>query len=311
LFSFRHRNCLVFAVFTGMIFLIIPIILYHAFSHERLLCILPVTYKAIDSALLLTDLLDGSCDDVKLFTSDKRAPAFIMDHRVILITMPGVKYWDMRRKMSYSIWAHIYDRPKEFRNFDYFVKLSPDQLFIADNLRAMLREKKLHIQTRYGKPLYMGHTLYANGDPYVYGPGTYVLNRPALEIIGPLVQQLAQGNTAVLSCLEVEYPSEDDFAGFCFKDLGIAPADTRDSEGREFFLIFQARDHYERMNEKRDDWFWRGKHKKNVGEQCCAEYPVSFGNYRGEVLQRTARIFFARNDLTTQALCEIQMHLDA
>lgn len=292
-----------------MILLIIPL-LYHVFSHERLLCILPVTLKAIDSAKLLTDLLDSSCDDVKLFTLDKSVPAFILDHRVIPITIPGVKFWDMRRKMSYSIWAHIYDRPKEFRQFDYFVKLSPDQLFIADNLRAMLLEKKWHIQTLYGKPLYMGHTLYANGEPYIYGPGTYVLNRPTLEIIGPLVQQLSQGNNAVLSCLEVEYPPEDDFAGFCFKDLGIVPADTRDSEGREFFLIFQARDHYERMTEKREDWFWKGKNKRNVGDKCCAEYPVSFGNYRGEVLQRIARIFFARNDLTTQALCEIQMHME-
>jgi len=293
-----------------MIVLIVPVVLYHVFSYERLLCILPVTYKSVDSAIVLIDLLDGSCDDVKMFTSDKRTPAFILNHRVVLLNLHGAKYWDKRRKMSYSIWAHIYDRPKEFRKFDYFVKLSPDQLFIADNLRAMLHKKKLHQQTRFGKPLYMGHTLYSNDDPYVYGPGTYVLNRPALEIIGPLVQQLAQGNNAVLSCLEVEYPSEDDFAGFCFKDLGIKPADTRDSEGREFFLIFQARDHYERMNEKRDDWFWKGKDKKNVGEKCCAENPVSFGNYRGELLQRIARIFFARNDLTTEALREIQMQID-
>jgi len=67
------------------------------------LCILPVTYKSVDSAIVLIDLLDGSCDDVKMFTSDKRAPAFIFNHRVVLLNLHGAKYWDKRRKMSYSI----------------------------------------------------------------------------------------------------------------------------------------------------------------------------------------------------------------
>jgi len=212
--------------------------------------------------------------------------------------------------MSYSIWAHIYDRPREYSKFDYFVKLSPDQIFIASNFRAMLREKNLNVQSLYGNPLYMGHTLYIKNQPYVYGPGTYVLNSATLDIIGPLAQQLSQGNNAVLGCTEVDYPPEDDFAGFCLNELGIRPVDTRDADGREYFLIFQARDHYSRMTTLRDDWYWNGKNVKNVGIECCADHPVSFGNYYGEVMERTARIFFARNDLTTQALCEIQMHLD-
>jgi len=182
---------------------------------------------------------------------------------------------------------------------------------MPENFRAMVRAKNFNRKSLLSNlPLYMGHTLYNGKRPYIYGLGVYALNRAALEIIGPLVQQLAQGNKGVLGCLDLEYKPEDDFAGFCLDDLGITPADTRDSQGREYFLIFQARDHYERMQSWREDWYWNGKDPKNVGKQCCTENAVSFGNYNGEILERCHLILVARRDFTTAALYEIQVQVD-
>jgi len=281
--------------------------------HEQLLCIIPLAHKTVDNAKVLVGVLEDSCDGIRLFTNDKSLPSHILNHRVFLISATGkTHYWDLRREISYAIWAYIFDRPKEFQQFDYFVKMgTADQIFMPENFRAMVRAKNFNRKSLLSNlPLYMGHTLYNGKRPYIYGLGVYALNRAALEIIGPLVQQLAQGNKGVLGCLDLEYKPEDDFAGFCLDDLGITPADTRDSQGREYFLIFQARDHYERMQSWREDWYWNGKDPKNVGKQCCTENAVSFGNYNGEILERCHLILVARRDFTTAALYEIQVQVD-
>jgi len=281
--------------------------------HEHLLCIIPLTHKTVDNAKVLVSVLEDSCDGIRLFTNDASLPSHILKHRVLLVTTtPKTKYWDLRREISYAIWAYIFDRPKEFEQFDYFVKMgAADTIFMPENFRAMVRAKNFNRKSLLSNlPLYMGHTLYNGERPYIYGLGVYVLNRAALDIIGPLVQQLAQGNRGVLGCLDLEYKPEDDFAGFCLDDLGITPADTRDSQGREYFLIFQARDHYERMQSWREDWYWRGKDPKNVGQQCCTDNAVSFGNYNGEMLERCQLILVARRDYTTAALYEIQVQVD-
>lgn len=282
-------------------------------SRERLLCIIPITQKSVDNAKVLASVYEDVCDGIRIFTHDRLLPSHILTHRVLLlIATPGINNWELRREISYKIWAYIIDRPNEFQEYDYFVKFgAADQIFVPDNFRLMLKTKNLHSQSLLHKtPLYMGQTLYNGGRPYVHGLGVYVLNAAALEIIGPLVQQLAQGNRGVLGCLKVDYKPEDDFAGFCLDDLGITPTDTRDSEGREYFLIFQARDHYEKMRIWRDDWFWHGKSRKNVARNCCAERAVSFGNYHGELLERCLRIFFARGDFTTTALHQIQVQIE-
>jgi len=277
------------------------------------MCLIPLTHKTVDNAKVIVSTLEDSCDGLRLFTHDKSLDSHIHSHRVLFVpSTSATKYWDLRREISYAIWAYIFDRPKEFQEYDYFVKMgTADQIFIPENFRAMVRTKKFGSQSVLSNlPLYMGHTLYNGKRPYIYGLGVYALNRAALEIIGPLVQQLAQGNKGVLGCLDLEYKPEDDFAGFCLDDLGITPADTRDSQGREYFLIFQARDHYERMQSWREDWYWNGKDPKNVGKQCCTENAVSFGNYNGEILERCHLILVARRDFTTAALYEIQVQVD-
>jgi len=277
------------------------------------MCIIPLSHKTVENAKVLVGTLEDSCDGLLLFTNDKSLPSHILSQRVHLIsTTPKVEFWDLRREISYAIWAYIFDRPKEFQQYDYFVKMgTADQIFMPENFRAMVRTKNFNSKSMFSNfPLYMGHTLYNGNRPYIYGLGVYVLNRAALEIIGPLAQQLSQGNKRVLGCLDLEYKPEDDFAGFCLDDLGITPADTRDSQGREYFLIFQARDHYERMQSWKEDWYWHGKDPKNIGKECCADRSVSFGNYNGEVLERCMLILVGRRDFTTAALYEIQVQVD-
>jgi len=252
---------------------------------DRTLCIVGLDSQDSDETITIAEeYLSKSCGGLMFVSDQEKHKAHNFRNAksdFISVENKDLKFWEQRRYITYHALAHAY---QHHNNFHWILRIAkPNVLTFVENFARLVEDKGYSENENY----YLGHTLTKDGKPFNYALSAYALSRNSLFTIGPTMVALAKGDESSFRCKEEqEYHSEDDFAFICLeKEFHITPGDTRDKDGREFFLLFQVKDHYQEMTTHRDDWFWQNKSPKNTGENCCAKYPVAFTNYKPRPLK--------------------------
>jgi hypothetical protein len=201
---------------------------------------------------------------------------------------------------------------------DWYIKGDDDSFIFMNNLKRMLKDKDPN------KPHYLGHTLsnhVSSGGPALNAGACYAISRKTLEIFGAKVktftmqymkeyQQIQDllpkyaaekdkkkkkeifehaasinGQTMWYKTCHDQPGSNEEFTtAVCMKELGIKPGNSRDSQHRERFFVFQPKDHLT-IKFLKNDWFWDGKPKEvqaNFLDNCCSMDPINFHNFKDD-----------------------------
>ena len=210
---------------------------------------------------------------------------------VILIENTNYHHWERRRVFTHKIISYSY---RNFLNkYEWYLKFdNADKLVFPDHFAKLVYHKTettdrddIH-KFDLNLPWILGHFIeFSPCLHFIYSLAVYGINNKFIEIVGKIaikddvfsVKDLAECADDFTSC---NHHHESDYPWACLEDLDIKIAPIRDEYDRDYFFPFQVKDHYVKMNEyKKDDWYWFGKNKESVGDNCCAKYPVAFSNY--------------------------------
>lgn len=248
---------------------------------KTILCIVGFTKHDSQELIKIAEkYLSRSCGGL-MFVTDAQDYDYKFKQKVQLVVAPdkNLQFFDQRRYLTYHGLAAA---SHQLKKYEWFLRIAaPSVLVYPENFaRFVLRE---NMKSQFGR-YFVGHTLTKDGHQFNYALSAYGLHRSALKALAPTIQQIVDDKVPkeeILKCFNREFHTEDDFPGFCMKkDFKITPSVSRDNFGKEYFLTFQIRDHYEKMNNWVEDWYWQNKDPKNVGKQCCAQFPVAFTNYK-------------------------------
>ena len=179
-----------------------------------------------------------------------------------------------------------------YANTQWYVKIDTDTVFIPENFRAFLRRipefavREDDDNKQQGR--YMGHVLRHNDGLPINAGGCYALNKMAI--------------TKMLDLFENQHPvceprtssQEDVHLALCLAVANVTIYDSRDPEGREYFLPFPINCHVTmRYSSATDDWFWAGKHPQNELENSVTLFPVSSHGHKSDaaILSMYAELF--------------------
>ena len=169
-------------------------------------------------------------------------------------------------------------------DFDWYVKLDLDSVFVGENFRALACEARFDGDA----PLALGHRATHRHFPMLLGAG-YAINRAAMRRVMPRIMRLsvARRHTrdhAGIKCFTFATASEDAAFSKCLLAAGVRIPFTRDDEmGGEYFLptsAGMARTHKRYPGAPDADaetmsWYWKGKNFSQWAsprhlEHCCA-----------------------------------------
>lgn len=230
-----------------------------------------------------------SSDAVNDLISNKIAT--LTNSQVSFIENTNLQHWRRRRFFTHQIIQKTYTN--YLNQYEWYLKFdNVDKLIFPDHFANLVYHK--HKDENIHKfdmdiPWILGH--FIEFEPcvhFIYSLTAYAVNNKFMEIVGEIafrkdvvnnqdkiVNDLSECNT-----IKCDHHHESDFPWACLEDLDIKIAPIRDENDRDYFFPFQVRDHFIRMTEYReDDWYWLGKSKGNVGNNCCAKYSIAFGNY--------------------------------
>ena len=196
-----------------------------------------------------------------------------------------------RRVNNYHILTYTH---KFYPDYKWYIKF-PDVecLVLVDHFKKLVTNPKTG-DSNYNmdKPQLLGHFIKHHKDcnDYIYSSAVYGFNNKFLQKVGFVAKSHIIKNELQLDNIQqcqtspkCKHHENDDFSPFCLKDLGVEIKPTRDLNGREYFLPFGIHQHYVSMKHEQYDtmykWYWNGKDPNAFAHNCCAKYPVSFGNY--------------------------------
>jgi len=148
------------------------------------------------------------------------------------------------------------------------VDLLKAEWFAVADINSMVVTTNLAAYVSYldpSKPYYLGHVRGLdewNAYGVLYNsPSAYVLSQGALRLLA--IRMSASNFKGVFgggaySCVDAAGPQAGKRLGTCLREVGVEPLETRDSQGRQRFLLYRPSN--------------RNEYKK------CAPYPLSFAN---------------------------------
>lgn len=172
-----------------------------------------------------------------------------------------------------STWLYIHDNYVD--DYEWFYIGGDDVYVLVENLKYYLGSEEIRTASEFGeKPLFLGRKFNREGKPEwefnAGGPG-YLLNRAALKA---LVMSFNEKDCAK----NLKGFWEDVMVSNCLKKMGIQAFDTRDSEGRERFLPFNAGHHmtYTTPKPPKKDWYTVYSIGLKYRKECCSVHSCTF-----------------------------------
>lgn len=167
---------------------------------------------------------------------------------------------DQLWRKTRAAWDYIYKH--HLNDADWFIKADDDTFVIIENLRHLvskLNPEEPHYLGRYFKP-FGGYN--SGGAGYVFSKETVRRFKKAL------------GDTSL--CAEQSF-AEDVEVGKCLHAVGVKPAYTRDSSGRETFMPLPPEHHLIPGYLPKDFWLWSyDNNPYREGPECCSDHAVTF-----------------------------------
>ncbi|KAH9253727.1 hypothetical protein BASA81_008345 [Batrachochytrium salamandrivorans] len=170
--------------------------------------------------------------------------------------------------------------------YDWFVKLDADSLFMPGNFRYLAKEHKWDPNSY----LYFGHTVFEQSrdldDPkaqFNLGAG-YGISRALLQLMHPYFASPDPTQNLLPKekrCLEQVRWGEDVKFADCLRVAlpHLLSEETRDGHHRETFLPFEPGYHLGVLTRMDVKWYWRGKDPVTGSQpllECCSPRPVLF-----------------------------------
>ncbi|XP_065192236.1 glycoprotein-N-acetylgalactosamine 3-beta-galactosyltransferase 1-like [Sycon ciliatum] len=186
---------------------------------------------------------------------------------------------------SRAAWTHVWERYS--KDYDWFLKCDDDAYIIVENLKLMLYP---HPQT---KPIIMGRKLRDGYIRYMSGGPGYVMNRPALELLG---------NAIKTGCMHSDNVHEDQLVSICLRMMGAELREGHDARGVHRVMLLTPELHLNRGMIVRTDYFWTLKrvigtehgHLETLeGPSCCSDLAVAF-HYVKPPMQRVLEFLIYR-----------------
>mmetsp|Transcript_29740 Transcript_29740/g.65904 ORF Transcript_29740/g.65904 Transcript_29740/m.65904 type:complete len:493 (+) Transcript_29740:154-1632(+) len=240
----------------------------------RIFCGIYTTQAALThNALATRNTWAKRCDGFLAFSTadDASFPAVGVVHE-------GEEEYNNMWQKSRSIWKYIHHHLRD--SYDFFLVGGDDMFYIVENLTEYLGSEEIQAKKREGKGLYLGHIFRpASHVAFNSGGAGYILDKAALEILGPALDQSV--------CQPHRHSfAEDTYLASCLGKKGILPYESRDALGRERFHPFRPSTQlaYQVAKEpKKPDWYARFHPHLKTGFDCCSDQSVSF-HYAKETL---------------------------
>lgn len=185
--------------------------------------------------------------------------------------------------------------------FDWFVKIDHDAVFIPENLEFIVNEQKWNPNDL----LYFGHTIFEQSrdlkNPnaqFNVGAG-YGVSRALLKAIYPYLPNATYSSIPENERCKpwVRWGEDYKFAD-CLRVLfpDLLPIKTLDSSNRETFLPFELEHHLilsKRSHVDTLNWFFRGKPFEAYKDmtQCCSSRPTVFHQLKMPFMIRVTEYF--------------------
>ena len=155
----------------------------------------------------------------------------------------------------------------EIDDYDWFLKADDDSFIVMENLRAFLSKYSPHNDNYFGRHFSVPGTVV--GESFVSG-AAYVLSRSSLR---RLVNEAFPNHSICPTPSQDAH--EDVNLGFCLRNIGIYPGETRDSSGRQRFLVFSPWVHLMVGAVDSKNWIRRyDKFGYVEGGQCCSDTAI-------------------------------------
>ncbi|XP_040196808.1 glycoprotein-N-acetylgalactosamine 3-beta-galactosyltransferase 1-like isoform X1 [Rana temporaria] len=175
-----------------------------------------------------------------------------------------------------TIRAFQYIHKHYINQADWFLKADDDTYIVMENLNLMLSNYTPD------QPIYFGKLFKPFvKQGYMSGGAGYLLSKEALK---RFVEGFHSGNCSHRSSVE------DLELGHCMEIMGVAPVDTRDSNGRETFHPFPPEFHLTNHLEKDDLYHDYSVYPVVEGPKCCSDLAISF-HYVDAELMHTLEYF--------------------
>ncbi len=211
--------------------------------------------------------------DVTLYMSSQRNDTF---PTIGLAVPPGRSHIGIK---SRAAWTFVYDH--YLHEAEYFVKCDPDTFLVVHNLKAYLSRRDPHVAEMFGHRLKLtagggaGHKVLPRGGQRKVlmfnsgGPGQ-VLSREALRTMVEVAFRRPGKH-----CMS-DGEGEDWKTAACLRGVGVRPVDTRDSQGRQTFMVYapaiyvhgRFTTNYRAKDVDGAPW---GYHRG-----CCSNRPIAF-----------------------------------
>lgn len=175
---------------------------------------------------------------------------------VLPIKNGAARSWNALREALVQVAVSYQD------SYDWFLKVDLETYVIVENLRYYLAVFDA------ARPHYFGHVYETWDSQYNAGEAGLVLSRGALrKLHNAFIKGLCEGDSSL----------GDVGLGRCLADIGISPADTRDSRGRGRFLALDLEDHLVLKDSLWRSSYWKkSRYKIGEGPQCCSDFAVTF-----------------------------------
>lgn len=159
-----------------------------------------------------------------------------------------------------AAWDYVYQH--HFDDADWFMKADDDTFVIIENLRHLISSLDSE------KPHYLGRHFKPFGG-YNSGGAGYVFSKETLRRF-----KKALGDTSL--CSKDSF-AEDVEVGKCLGAMGVKPAYTRDTGGRETFMPLPPEHHLIPGYLSKDFWlFSYDSNPYKEGPECCSDHAVTF-----------------------------------
>lgn len=209
---------------------------------------------SFDAATAIVKTWGRRCNKLVFFGHSPRIrPAGVS---ILVIKDSVLSSWSALREALIQIAINYQD------SYDWFLKVDLETYVVVENLRYYLAIFDAV------EPHYLGHTYHTWDVQYNAGEAGFVLSSGALRRLH---------NAFVKGLCERNARSGDVGLGRCLADIGINPADTRDSRGRGRFLALDLEDHLVPQDSLWRKAFWKkSKYQTGEGPQCCSDFAVTF-----------------------------------
>ena len=159
-----------------------------------------------------------------------------------------------------AAWDYVYEH--HINDADWFIKADDDTFVIIENLRhqvSSLDSEKPHYLGRHFKPF----------GGYNSGGAGYVFSRETLRRF-----KTALGDSS--KCAQQSFKADVE-VGKCLNAMGVKPAYTRDTSGRETFMPLPPEHHLIPGYLSKDFWLWSyDNNPYKDGPECCSDHAVTF-----------------------------------